>query len=213
MMTRRHRPDCRDKSCSGCSTQAETQRLKARIEELEREAKSLRQAKQHHRKLKKEVQAKEDELRICIEEGHNYGDEPECSRCGHYGPGDHEHQLRQRIEELEKQLSFIGDMAVTDWDDKVVGLVDAVVKKPPKTYAEWARDIMDTSNQRKRHTMALDRACEFVVEWLMNRLGAAFSAEEMIKYLEEVRAGEHDDFDYEAGASSLFGLERKDDGD
>lgn len=41
-MTGRHRPDCRDKSCSGCSTQAETQRLKARIEELERELRELR---------------------------------------------------------------------------------------------------------------------------------------------------------------------------
>ena len=25
-------------------------------------------------------------LKQCIEEGHSYGDEPDCFRCGHYGP-------------------------------------------------------------------------------------------------------------------------------
>ena len=37
-------------------------------------------------------------LRTCIEEGHDYGEEPMCKRCGHYGPEDHQHLL-----ELENQ--------------------------------------------------------------------------------------------------------------
>ena len=40
------------------------------------------------------------------------------------------------IERLKNELCVIGDMAVVDFDDAVVGLVDHAVPTPPKTYAE-----------------------------------------------------------------------------
>lgn len=37
----------------------------------------------------------------CIKDGHNYGNEPTCSRCGHYGPGDFQHKLQQDNREMQ----------------------------------------------------------------------------------------------------------------
>jgi len=55
----------------------------------------------------------------CIEEGHDYGDEPECSRCGHYGPEDREHILRMRIEQLEAQQKAVAENLGTTPDDSL----------------------------------------------------------------------------------------------
>jgi hypothetical protein len=71
-------------------------------------------------------------------------------------------QAKERVEKLEKELAFIGDKAVTDWDDATVGQVDAVVKKTPKTYKEWARDVLDCDRKKKK-IIALVQ--EFVNNW------------------------------------------------
>jgi hypothetical protein len=75
-------------------------------------------------------------------------------------------QAKKRVEELEKQLAFIGDKAVNDWDDETVGQVDAVVPKAPKTYAEWARDVLDCDRKKKERIKALETLMkEFVDNW------------------------------------------------
>lgn len=52
-------------------------------------------------------------------------------------------KLRERdieIERLKYELAVIGDMAVTDWNDEVVGAVDKALAQPvPATYAEQRR--------------------------------------------------------------------------
>lgn len=137
------------------------------------------------------------QFKKCIEEGHDYGDEPECSRCGHYGPEDDEHMLKLRIKQLEREMNMaldvlkptmpesglvdacrqrmqayiseqdnveelqnalllIGDKAVVDWDDKTVGQVDAAVPKVTKTYAEWAREVHDTSRKKNKRIEELE---------------------------------------------------------
>jgi DNA repair exonuclease SbcCD ATPase subunit len=51
----------------------------------------------------KVVESKEKMLQ-CAHENHSYGDEPDCSVCGLYGPTSHEAQMRQRIKKLEEAL-------------------------------------------------------------------------------------------------------------
>ena len=51
------------------------------------------------------------------------------------GPGD----LQALIERLQCELLRIGDMAVVDWNNAVVGEVDRLVPTPPATYAEKRR--------------------------------------------------------------------------
>jgi uncharacterized coiled-coil protein SlyX len=48
--------------------------------------------------------------------------------------------LQQEVERLRNELCLIGDLAISQWDDAVVGKVDAATK-PPATYKEWARSI------------------------------------------------------------------------
>ena len=45
----------------------------------------------------------------------------------------------QEIERLKYELSVIGDMAVTDWNDGVVSRVDTAVPTVPETYADARR--------------------------------------------------------------------------
>lgn len=47
-------------------------------------------------------------LRTCIEEGHDYGDEPTCKRCGHYGPEDYQHLLELENQKLKKKIQQLG---------------------------------------------------------------------------------------------------------
>ena len=47
--------------------------------------------------------------------------------------------LQIENERLKYELTVIGDMAVTDFDDLAVGLVDRVMKQVPKNYAERRR--------------------------------------------------------------------------
>lgn len=44
-----------------------------------------------------------EQLKQCIESGHDYQDEPTCFRCGHYGPEDREHVLRLQVADSEKK--------------------------------------------------------------------------------------------------------------
>lgn len=72
-------------------------RAAAEIDELTRKNKRLREAcdifeknseacvAEHEARLKAEERNRK--LLKCINEGHLYGEEPNCSRCGHYGPG------------------------------------------------------------------------------------------------------------------------------
>jgi len=48
--------------------------------------------------------------------------------------------LKIRVEELEKSLVLIGERAVVDWDDHVVGEVDRVVKNPVR-YRDWLKGV------------------------------------------------------------------------
>lgn len=52
---------------------------------------------------------------------------------------------RERAERAEKALVLIGERAVVDFDDGVVGEVDAVV--PYGTYSEWVRYVMGRSDK------------------------------------------------------------------
>lgn len=47
---------------------------------------------------------------------------------------------RARVEELEKQLVIIGERAVVDFDDKVVGEVDSLIK-PHFKYKDWIATV------------------------------------------------------------------------
>lgn len=49
-------------------------------------------------------------------------------------------RLERKIEELERQLVLIGERAVVDFHDSVVGMVDAVVKEPMK-YKDWIQSV------------------------------------------------------------------------
>ncbi len=51
--------------------------------------------------------------------------------------------LRDDIERTRNELRLIGDMAVANWDDAVVGEVDAALKGQPvtPTYKAWARSL------------------------------------------------------------------------
>lgn len=69
------------------------------------------------------------DLMACIEEGHVYNNEPTCSRCGHYGPGDTEHQLRERLRELHAE-------ADQSWEARKGALRD--MEKAQRSASAWA---------------------------------------------------------------------------
>lgn len=53
----------------------------------------------------------------------------------------------KRVKDLELTLSIIGDMAVSDWNDEVVGKVDAVVKEPLR-YKDRIKALFDQELDR-----------------------------------------------------------------
>lgn len=104
---------------------------------------------------------------------------------------DHQCYLyRTRIEELEKALLLIGDHAVVDWDDSVVGEVDAVVKKVPETYAEWARGLMDKAKrfsilEKRIERLQKDKDLHWeFAEWLTDDIGGSWK-----RFLFETKEG------------------------
>lgn len=54
-----------------------------------------------------------------------------------------------RIAELELSLAAIGEMAIADWNDEVVGKVDAVVKEPLR-YLDRLKALFDLHDEVKR---------------------------------------------------------------
>jgi hypothetical protein len=81
--------------------QADLELIRTREELLEETAEILRTTEQELG----ELNGKLDDLRMCIEGGHDYGSGPTadeiCYRCGHRGPGDREHALRLGNEQLK----------------------------------------------------------------------------------------------------------------
>lgn len=52
-------------------------------------------------------------------------------------------RLEGKIEKLQYELTVIGDMAVSDWNDAVAGAVGDVVPNPPTNYAQKRREELD----------------------------------------------------------------------
>jgi hypothetical protein len=64
--------------------------------------------------------------------------------------------LRTEVERLTNELHLIGDMAVGNFDDAVVGAVDkAVQHPPPKTYKEYAKSMLFAHQRAERAAAAL----------------------------------------------------------
>lgn len=80
-----------------------------------------------------------EDLKKCIEEGHDYSDEPTCNRCGHYGPGDREHQLQLKIQELQNLQPFLMLSVTSDEKIECTHAVDAIDNP-----AKWGIIIADT---------------------------------------------------------------------
>lgn len=59
-----------------------------------------------------------------------YSMHAKCWRERIEGPTNALHTATARIAELELSLAIVGDMAVADWNDEAVGIVDAQVKEP-----------------------------------------------------------------------------------
>jgi len=65
-------------------------------------------------------------LRTCIEEGHDYGEEPTCKRCGHYGPEDHQHLLELENQRLKDVVLMLVGQPHGDIDKVLKGLIGDV---------------------------------------------------------------------------------------
>jgi len=82
----------------------------------------------------------------------------QCTGCGPDAPlRKRINELESQVKELEHQLLFIGDKAVTDWDDETVGQVDAVVPKVPETYMEWARGVLGRDKKKNKRIEELEK--------------------------------------------------------
>lgn len=74
-------------------------------------------------------------------------------------------KLGKEINRLQYELTVIGDMGVTDWNDNVVGLVANAVPEPPKTYAEHRRAEIEQAQAMRQRIAELEALLKRLLEW------------------------------------------------
>ncbi len=97
----------------------------------------------------------------------------------------HDAAQRAKIEALEDALRRIGDMAVVDFDDKVVGLVDDVVPyPPPKTYFERRKAELAHRKAETERIEELEAALAVTATWCDRCHGSGEYADKHVGYLD-----------------------------
>ena len=87
--------------------------------------------------------------------------------------------LRKRNEELELALLTIGDMAVVDWDDGVVGEVDKVTSKTyMDKYVACKRNVEKMSDENSKHEQEMIDLADYYIK-ILNKHGIVLPPSDM----------------------------------